>query len=595
VRISIYGHSMGLTVEQALQQAIAVHNEGKLQEAESLYRAILQSQPKHPTANHNLGLVAISVNESQAALPLFKLALTVNPSIEQFWISYIDTLIKVNQFKNAKRFITKAKKAGFVGEKFIALEAQLVQTSQRLVQEKLVPLQTPPQAKLNSMVESYQNGQHKMAQNLARSITKQFPDHPFSWKVLGALLAQTGQLDEALIANQKTVALDPNDVEAHSNLGVTLHDLGRLEQAKASYKQAITLKPDYAEAHNNLGNTLKELGRLEQAEASYKKAIALNPQYAEAHYNLGIMQKEHGRLTEAEASYSKAITLKADYGEALLNRGQILFDKAVYEGALRDFDLCNTEDSRARALACLYALGKIEDIYKRIETHSEKDDENIRVAAIASFIAEREKKDTAHNFCKKPLDFLYFSSISSHIEDANSFITELIEELQNIKTIWEPSNKTTRKGFQSGIDLFKKPLKKMRYLKSIIIDELDSYYTKFENESCSYIQKWPSEKRLVGWHVILKQQGHQTAHIHSDGWLSGVIYLKVVPSLGKNEGSIEFGLSGENYFDVDLPKVIYQPKLGDIVFFPSSLHHRTVPFTTDTDRIIVSFDLMPVA
>ena len=82
-------------------------------------------------------------------------------------------------------------------------------------------------------------------------------------------------------------------------------------------------------------------------------------------------------------------------------------------------------------------------------------------------------------------------------------------------------------------------------------------------------------------------------HIHPSGWLSGVIYLKVVPSLGKDEGSIEFGLSGKRYSHVDSPKFIHQPNLGDIVFFPSSLHHRTIPFTSDMDRIIVSFDLLP--
>jgi hypothetical protein len=140
--------------------------------------------------------------------------------------------------------------------------------------------------------------------------------------------------------------------------------------------------------------------------------------------------------------------------------------------------------------------------------------------------------------------------------------------------------------------LFENPLEKMSRLKSIIINELDLYYSKFKSESCTYIQKWPSEKRLVGWHVILKQYGNQNAHIHPSGWLSGVIYLKVVPALGKDEGAIEFGLNGKRYSHVDSPKLVYQPKLGDIVFFPSSLYHRTIPFTTDTDRIIVAFDLM---
>ena len=105
--------------------------------------------------------------------------------------------------------------------------------------------------------------------------------------------------------------------------------------------------------------------------------------------------------------------------------------------------------------------------------------------------------------------------------------------------------------------------------------------------------KIPPLRKLFGWTVILKQQGHQNAHIHSGGWLSGVIYLKVVPSLGKDEGAIEFSLNGKNYQDVNSPKLTFQPEVGDIIFFPSSLHHKTIPFTTYADRIIVSFDLMP--
>ena len=134
-----------------------------------------------------------------------------------------------------------------------------------------------------------------------------------------------------------------------------------------------------------------------------------------------------------------------------------------------------------------------------------------------------------------------------------------------------------------------------RHGKSIIINELDSYYTKFKNEPCSYITKWPSEKIVFGWHVILKQQGYQSAHIHPTGWLSGVIYLKNVPTMGKHEGAIKFSLDSPSYPDNCSSSRMHEPEVGDIVFFPSSLHHRTIPFTTDADRIIVSFDLMPDA
>ena len=146
-----------------------------------------------------------------------------------------------------------------------------------------------------------------------------------------------------------------------------------LEEAEDSYKKALALKPDFAQAYYNLGIMLQKLHKLEEAEASYKKAIALNPDFAIAHNNLGNTLKDLGRLNEAEASYKKAIALKPDYRTALLNRGQILFEKGEFELSLKDFDTCNNADSRSRALTSLYALGRVDEIYQRIEAHSELD------------------------------------------------------------------------------------------------------------------------------------------------------------------------------------------------------------------------------
>ena len=121
---------MTLSIDQALQQGVAAHKEGKVQEAERLYRAILQSQPLHPDANHNLGVFAVSVNKTEAALPLFKTALEANPKVEQFWLSYIDALIKEKQFDNAKQAFEQAKQQGLAEEKLNALRAQLPPISQ---------------------------------------------------------------------------------------------------------------------------------------------------------------------------------------------------------------------------------------------------------------------------------------------------------------------------------------------------------------------------------------------------------------------------------------------------------------------------------
>tara|TARA_B110000238_G_scaffold164672_1_gene179720 strand:- start:44 stop:1555 length:1512 start_codon:yes stop_codon:yes gene_type:complete len=485
----------------------------------------------------------------------------------------------------------------------------------------------PSQQQLNSLIKYYQCGRYVDAKNLSLSITQEFPEHQFAWKVLGAALKQMGKLNESVVASQKSVQLNPQDTEAYNNLGVILNEQGRLKEAETSLRKAITLKPDYARARYNLGITLKKFGRLNEAEASYKKAIALNPDYAEAHNNLGALLKELERSDEAEASIRQAIELNPDYAEAhnnlgkilmdlnkldeaeksfsraielkpyykpaLLNMGKIQFDKNKFELSLRNYDLCDTEESRGLALSCLYNLGQIQDIYKRIEKNCELDDKNITVAAFSSFISKKEKKETAHKFCNNPIDFINISNLSSYLKNSNLFINEVIEELKTIDTVWE--DKTTYNGFHSvnRINIFKNPLEKLKNLKLIIADEIDAYHSRFKNENCSYIKKWPSKKNIGGWYIILKQQGFQKVHIHPSGWLSGVIYLRVAPHLEKNEGAIEFSLNGWGYSDSSLPKKILNPKEGDMVLFPSSLHHGTIPYSTDTDRIIISFDLMP--
>ncbi len=114
-----------LTIDQALQQAIEAHKTGQLQEADRFYTAILKAQPKHPDANHNMGVLAVEVGKVQEALPFFKTALVANPKIAQFWLSYIDALIKLEQLADAKAVLDQAKSKGANGDEFDKLEQRL--------------------------------------------------------------------------------------------------------------------------------------------------------------------------------------------------------------------------------------------------------------------------------------------------------------------------------------------------------------------------------------------------------------------------------------------------------------------------------------
>ena len=76
--------------------------------------------------------------------------------------------------------------------------------------------------------------------------------------------------------------------------------------------------------------------------------------------------------------------------------------------------------------------------------------------------------------------------------------------------------------------------------------------------------------------------------------MSGVFYLNVPKLLSENEGSIEFTLFGYDYPpDKNLPNLIHTPKAFDIALFPSSLFHNTIPFSSQEERHVIAFDLIP--
>ena len=140
---------MDLNIHQALQKGIAAHKEGNLKDAEYLYRSILKIQPTHPDANHNLGILLVSLNKANMALPMLKNALKANPTIEQFWLSYIDSLIKTKKFDDVRQVLSNAKQAGVTVSKLQILENQF--------QQKLSTKINKPYQLLNNQLQNYQN------------------------------------------------------------------------------------------------------------------------------------------------------------------------------------------------------------------------------------------------------------------------------------------------------------------------------------------------------------------------------------------------------------------------------------------------------
>lgn len=584
-----------------LHALLAAYQSGDFRSAEGQASSFTKRFPKHPFAWKILAALFKQRGELAKAEEANKKAIELSPNDPEAHNNLANTLLALGKYESCEESALKA----------LQLKHDFPEPLNTLgvVYQTMGKLENAKQCFIKSI---------ELRPNFARARNN-----------LGELLLSLNELQEAEQLFRTAIALEPQNATAHSNLAKALDRLGLLDQAIASYRQALTLQPNLVEIKNELGIILEAVGRVAEAKSTFieilrdedsnlaarinlgnlylktgepeeaKKhhVMATNqyPQVAAAHNALGVTLQAIGATREAEASYQTAIKLEPKFTDAIINRHHLYFENENYLDALADADSCDTQIARACALEALFALGRTSEIYERIQKNAETDRYNLRVASFASFIAHLQKRETANKFCPNPLAFLHASNVSKHVNNVEDFIDKTLSELSASATIWEPEGVATERGHQTPtrVNLFSQTTPSLQKLKDLILNELDGYHQKFSSESCVFIKSWPQRKYIHGWQVVLKQQGHQKTHIHPAGWLSGVIYLQVVPNIKGDEGAIAFSLNGERYSDPSVSDTIHRPKPGDILLFPSSLHHRTIPFTCDTDRIVISFDLLP--
>ncbi|SFC82902.1 Tetratricopeptide repeat-containing protein, partial [Polaromonas sp. OV174] len=330
------------SLAQALQLAVNHQQSGQLEEAEMLYRSILQTQPNHPEANHSLGVLAVQMRQAGAGLPYLAAALEARPEQQQYWLSYIDALIQADETETAKQVLALGREHGLQGDDMEVLAGRLNEGKPGAAPSDALPQSVKPawQAALhsggkkapgakavNALMALYGKGRLTEAEVLARSLTTRFPHHGFGWKMLGILIRAQGGLEKALLPMQTAAELWPDDVETHLNLGMIFAALGRLAEAEASQRLALEVAPTYAEAHLALGAILKEQGQILEAEVHCRRALEIKPLLIDAHNELGIVLKNLGRLADAEASYRRALEIAPAYFSGHNNLGILLSEQ----------------------------------------------------------------------------------------------------------------------------------------------------------------------------------------------------------------------------------------------------------------------------
>ena len=329
---------MELKITDALQKGIRAHKAGKVQEADLYYTAILKANPNHPDANHNMGVLAVSLNKAMEALPFFKTAIEVNPAIDQYWLSYINALIKLDRKADAKTVFDQAKNNGAKGEAFDHIEKRLNALGENAQTPKIWNSIKLSQA-LKLAKKKVKEGSTEEAKSIYRDILDKFPKNKKASeglkKLTGAVRKTAsnsqnlpkdrlesvlafytqGNLKQTLDTTCSLLKEYPNSVELYNIQGAAYDGLGLLAEAIKSYRNALTIKPDHSEVIYNIGIILQKQSKFAEAIDAYRKAISIRPDYAEAYNNIGVTFKDAGKLDEAIEAYRNAIDLNSDFSE----------------------------------------------------------------------------------------------------------------------------------------------------------------------------------------------------------------------------------------------------------------------------------------
>ena len=213
-----------LTLPEALAFALELHKGGHHDEAEALYRKVLEAEPEQPDALHYLGVLSHQRGDGEAAVALIERAIARLPEQADMH----------NNLGNVLSELGRLDEAAAAYRKVIALR----------------------------------------------------PDDPDAYGNLGVLLKVQGKLDEAAAVYRKALTLMPDNVQVLQNLGNVLLKQGRYDEAAAAYRKAIEVMSDDPQSYIMLGSVYYAAGQLEQAAEVYRQWLGRDPDSEVARYML---------------------------------------------------------------------------------------------------------------------------------------------------------------------------------------------------------------------------------------------------------------------------------------------------------------------
>lgn len=457
--------------------------------------------------------------------------------------------------------------------------------------------------------------------------------------VYAGALKKLGRIDDAIEVRRRAVRDFPDSTVAEHNLGADLGDVESWEESEVACRQALEKGGTEPETWQVLGRSLLNQKRLDEAEAALREAVARRPTFGDAHRDLAqliwmrsgdrdaataFLRQAHeahpgdaglivllskaeqygGRIDEAYEMLRKAIASRRESDFNLeMTASQVAVMSGKPEAALGHVTRAlqvKPRDLAAGITGCdaylgLGEPGRAAELALRLRQIAPLEQQVVARLATAWRLMGDPRYRSLYDYDNLVRPYVIdtppgWANLTAYLAD----LAAALKRLHAFET--HPFDQSLRGGSQTSRDLTRvdEPAVKAFFR---AVDGPIRHYMEEVGSGADILRRRNTHQYYLNgtWSVMLRPNGFHIDHVHPSGWLSSACYIELPKAVQKDgrEGWIKFGEPGIPTKPKAPAEHYVQPSPGLLVLFPSYMWHGTVPFSGDTNRLTVAFDVLP--
>lgn len=224
-------------LHRTLQLGRAHLQNHELEKAIDSFQKIIKWLPTDLHANLQLAYIYLHKGDFERALGHINTSLSTKPRNLFAWAQRIAILQQLDDESELTVAQTELQELDLPLDKIFEISKSVL---------------VPPHKRIEFLIEILNKKNLINTEIAARLFIENYPDHPLGWQVLGEVLHDSGQFDEALEIKRKTANKFPKDANAYNNLARTLLALQDYEGTKVQARKALQIDPNHKNASYHL-------------------------------------------------------------------------------------------------------------------------------------------------------------------------------------------------------------------------------------------------------------------------------------------------------------------------------------------------------